>query len=100
MGRPAARRRSASPSLWRRRTALASPVSPRSTPPWITRPMATGIGGSAWKVQMEVEELRRAHREAGAALAALRAAVAEAGIACEAREREGDPAETIEAEAT
>ena len=68
--------------------------------PWITRPMATGIGGSAYKVQMEMDALRRAHQQSAAALAALRAAAAEAGVACEARQQEGEPAGCIEAEAT
>jgi nucleotide-binding universal stress UspA family protein len=68
--------------------------------PWITRPMAVGIGGTAYKVQTELEQLRSAHRRSERALAALAAAAAEAGVACEGAQKGGDPAETIEAEAT
>lgn len=68
--------------------------------PWITRPTATGIGGSAYKVQMEVAQLRQAQRQSDAAVGALCSAAAEAGVACETQTREGNPAEAIEAEAT
>ena len=39
--------------------------------PWTTRPMATGVGGSAYKLPMEMSELRRV---SDAALSALHAA--------------------------
>ena len=59
--------------------------------PWITRPMAVGIGGSAHKVSAEVAELRRAHTEAQSALQAVLDAAGPRGVTCEGRVVEGSP---------
>lgn len=66
--------------------------------PWITGPMAVGIGGAAYKVSMEVAELRRAHAEAEAAMQAVRAAASAGGVPCEVRLAEGHPFEVLAAE--
>lgn len=67
--------------------------------PWITRPMAVGIGGSAYKVATEVAELRRAHAEAQTALQAVLDQARQRGVTCEGRIVEGRPAEILAAAA-
>lgn len=59
--------------------------------PWITRPQALPIGGSAYKAAGEVDHLRAAHQRLSAASKRFSAAAAERPITAATLTKEGDP---------
>jgi len=67
--------------------------------PFITRPMAVGIGGAAHKVATETAELRQAHAGASEILERVQAAARARGLACTTRTEEGDPPDVLSAAA-
>jgi len=67
--------------------------------PWITGGEAVPLGGAAYKVAGEVEQLRSGHEHVQAALQACQAAATASGITAATAELEGDPLELISAEA-
>lgn len=63
--------------------------------PWITRPMAVGIGGMAHRMTLEASELSRARRGAEHALRTIAEAAAARGVACTTATADGDPPELL-----
>jgi len=65
--------------------------------PWLDRPQAVGIGGSAYKLAAEASILRAAHARSALIVNDFRKAADAAGVAHAAHVVEGAPAEVIEA---
>jgi nucleotide-binding universal stress UspA family protein len=65
--------------------------------PWLDRPQAVGIGGSAFKLAAEASILRATHARAKQIVNDFRKAAEAAGVAHAIRVVEGAPAEVIEA---
>jgi nucleotide-binding universal stress UspA family protein len=63
--------------------------------PWIDRPQAVGIGGSAYKMEAEAHVLKDARARAGRLRTELARLAAEAGVSHEFRVAEGDPAAVV-----
>jgi len=63
--------------------------------PWIDRPQAVGIGGSAYKLEAEAHVLKDAHAMAGRLRTELARLATEMGVSHEFRVVEGDPAAEV-----
>jgi nucleotide-binding universal stress UspA family protein len=63
--------------------------------PWITRPMAVGIGGMSHRMTLEASELSRARRGAEYAQRGIAEAAAARGIACTTATADGDPPDLV-----
>lgn len=100
-GRPASREAAAFAvrlAMSQTRAVFVHAVIPIDTP-WLDRPQAVGIGGSAFKLETEARLLAAAHAGADALSVAFSQSATRAGVGHEVHVAEGDPVASIVAQA-